>query len=110
VCSATHSADRRFCRWLLTTASRGDAQIIPVTQDEIANLLGVHRATVALIARRLERADTLGHARGRVIIRNRAKLLAGACDCCTASGRSNWPATRLETLHATSPRQPSSVH
>lgn len=110
ICNATHSADRRLCRWLLLASTQLGTDIVTVTQDEIATLLGLNRTTAALIMRRLARAGVLDHLRGRVIIRDRVKLRAGACDCCLGLSRPNWPVTRLETLRAASPSRPGSIH
>lgn len=108
ICNATHSADQRLCRWLLLASTQLGTDIVTVTQDELATLLGLNRTTAALIMRRLARAGVLDHLRGRVIIRDRVKLRA--YDCCLGLSRPNWPATRLETLHAASPSRPGSIH
>jgi CRP-like cAMP-binding protein len=97
-CNATHGADARFCRWLLLASARTESDLIPVTQDEMAGVLGIRRTTVTLIAQKLQSAGAIRYSRGKVVILNRKALEAAACSCCKLLGSERWPSTRLHKL------------
>ena len=80
-CNALHSADKRCCRWLLTTDDRLESERLPVTQEMLAMLLGIRRPTVTLIMADLQRAGIVDYARGSLEVRDRASLIARACEC-----------------------------
>ena len=80
-CNALHSADKRCCRWLLTTDDRLQSERLPVTQEMLAVLLGIRRPTVTLIMAELQRAGIVDYARGSLAVRDRASLIARACEC-----------------------------
>lgn len=84
VCSGLHSVEHRLPRWLLETADRLEAMLIPVTQDEVAQRLGVRRTTVTLLASSLQDAGTIRWGRSRVEILDRARLEVMACGCYVA--------------------------
>lgn len=90
-CNAVHSADARFCRWLLQTADRVESDIIPSTQEAIAQMLGIRRTTVTLIAQRLQASGAISYRRGRITIRNRKGLQTTACGCYAALCRVDAP-------------------
>jgi CRP-like cAMP-binding protein len=94
-CNAVHPADARFCRWLLQSAERIEGDVIPSTQETIAQALGIRRTTVTLIAQGLQMEGMISYRRGKIRIRNRDGLKAAACDCCAALSRPNWPSERL---------------
>jgi hypothetical protein len=81
VCNGMHSAEERCCRWLLTTRGRIKRDAVPVTHDFLAQMLGVRRPTVTLIARRLQRLGLIEHRRGSFTIIDRAGLEQVACEC-----------------------------
>jgi CRP-like cAMP-binding protein len=95
-CNATHTADARFCRWLLLASERTGSDMIPVTQEEMAGLLGIRRTTVTLIAQKLQAAGAIDYSRGKLFIRDRQALEPAACPCCATYDRQHWPATRLQ--------------
>jgi CRP-like cAMP-binding protein len=95
-CNAVHAADARFCRWLLQAAERIEGEVIPSTQETIAQALGIRRTTVTLIAQGLQMEGMISYRRGKIRIRNREGLRNAACDCCNALGRAYWPAERLK--------------
>jgi CRP-like cAMP-binding protein len=99
-CNATHGADARFCRWLLLASARTESDLIPVTQDEMAGILGIRRTTVTLIAQKLQSAGTIRYSRGKVVILNRKALEGAACPCCKLLGSEQWPSTRLRKVAA----------
>src|SRR6185312_17548286 len=80
-CNAFHEAEARLCRWLLQTRDRIDSDTIPLTQEFLAQMLGVRRTTVTLIAHALQERGLLRYRRGRIEIINRAGLEAVACEC-----------------------------
>jgi CRP-like cAMP-binding protein len=94
-CNAVHPADARFCRWLLQSAERVEGEVIPSTQETIAQALGIRRTTVTLIAQGLQMEGMISYRRGKIRIRNREGLRTAACDCCAALGRANWPSERI---------------
>jgi CRP-like cAMP-binding protein len=94
-CNAVHSADARFCRWLARASDVLSSEVIPVTQEAIAQALGIRRTTATLIAQQLQVKGAISYSRGRIVIRDRAALRAGACDCCHALGRARWPSELL---------------
>jgi CRP-like cAMP-binding protein len=90
-CNAVHSADRRFCRWLLQCSERIDSDMVPSTHEAIARMLGIRRTTVTLIAQGLQMEGLISYRRGKIVIRDREGLRSAACDCCEVLGRHNWP-------------------
>jgi CRP-like cAMP-binding protein len=90
-CNAVHPAEARFCRWLLRANDALDAGTISVTQERIANALGIRRTTATLIAQQLQMRGTISYSRGKIAIRDRADLQAAACDCHHLFARSHWP-------------------
>jgi CRP-like cAMP-binding protein len=80
-CNALHAIDARLCRWLLTTHDRVDSDEIPLTQEYLAEMLGVQRTTVSGVARALQERGLISHSRGRMIILDRAAIEQCACEC-----------------------------
>jgi CRP-like cAMP-binding protein len=81
VCNRRHTLEKQLCRWLLQSLDRMAARQLPVTQEQIAQLLGVRRQGVTEAVRRLERLGVIALARGVITVRNYSGLLAHACDC-----------------------------
>jgi CRP-like cAMP-binding protein len=94
-CNAVHAADSRFCRWLLRASDALGADTVLVTQEAIAQALGIRRTTVTLIAQQLQLRGAISYRRGRVAIRDRASLQAAACDCYRKLDSSRWPSKLL---------------
>jgi CRP-like cAMP-binding protein len=80
-CHALHSAEQRLARWLLETEDRWDDAELPVTQDLLATVLGVRRATISVAANTLQSIGVISYRRGRILIRERATLESMACEC-----------------------------
>jgi len=80
-CSRHHSIDQQFCRWLLLSLDRLPSSKMKMTQDEIANLLGVRREGVTVAAGRLQKAGLIEYARGRIAVLDRPGLERQACEC-----------------------------
>jgi CRP-like cAMP-binding protein len=80
-CNALHDVQQRLCRWLMQTRDRTDADVIPYTQEFLAQILGVRRTTVSQIARALQNEGAIQYHRGRIEITDRKKLERCACEC-----------------------------
>jgi CRP-like cAMP-binding protein len=80
-CHALHSVEERFCRWLLEMHDRTDDGRLSLTQEFLAGMLGVHRPTVTLVARRLQSDGSIHYRRGTIEITDRSKIEERACEC-----------------------------
>jgi CRP-like cAMP-binding protein len=81
VCNQHHTLDQQLCRWLLMSVDRLHEDKLEITQEMIANLLGVRRESITQAAGRLQKEGLISYMRGRIKIENRAKLAARACEC-----------------------------
>ncbi|MDB5443778.1 MAG: hypothetical protein JWP73_2154 [Phenylobacterium sp.] len=80
-CNALHSVEARFCRWLLTCHDRISTDTIALTQEFLADMLGVQRTTVTAVARALQEKGAIRYRRGVVDIIDRPVLEALTCEC-----------------------------
>jgi len=80
-CNALHDIDQRCARWLLMTHDRVDGDVLELTQEYLATMLGVRRPSVTDVARRLQREKLIDYRRGRIRIVNRSGLEARSCEC-----------------------------
>ena len=80
-CNRLHTTEERAARWLLMTADRVGAPTFLLTQEFLAQMLGVRRATVSLTAGLLQQAGMIGYRRGVITIQDRPALEDAACDC-----------------------------
>jgi CRP-like cAMP-binding protein len=80
-CNALHSVESRFCRWLLSCHDRISTDTVALTQEYLADMLGVQRTTVTTVARALQEKGVIRYRRGVVDIVNRAGLEATSCEC-----------------------------
>jgi CRP-like cAMP-binding protein len=80
-CNALHALEARLCRWLLQAHDTVDSDIIPLTQEFLAQMLGVRRTTVTLAARLLQSAGLIRYRRGQIQIVDRAALEDLSCEC-----------------------------
>jgi CRP-like cAMP-binding protein len=80
-CNALHSVEARFCRWLLTCHDRISTDTIALTQEFLADMLGVQRTTVTAVARSLQEKGAIQYRRGVLAIIDRAALETLACEC-----------------------------
>ena len=87
-CNALHSVEARFCRWLLSCDDRIASSTVSLTQEFLADMLGVQRTTVTVVAQALQAAGLIRYRRGVVDILDRAGLEATACECYRAVRRS----------------------
>ena len=80
-CNAFHAIEARCCRWLLTAHDRVEGETIPLTQEYLAEMLGVQRTSVSPIAKQLQDKGLIRYRRGRIEIVDRKRLERGACEC-----------------------------
>lgn len=80
-CNRVHPIDQRCARWLLMTHDRVDSDRFPLTQEFLAQMLGVRRQSVNAAASILQRAGYISYRRGVITVDNREGLEAAACDC-----------------------------
>ena len=81
VCNRYHSIEQQVSRWLLMRLDRMPGNAVPITQQLIANLLGVRRESVTAAAQFLQRAGWIVSARGRTTVVDRRGLETHACEC-----------------------------
>lgn len=81
VCNRHHSLDQQLCRWLLLSLDRLPSSELVMTQELIANMLGVRREGVTEAAGNLHSAGLIEYNRGHITILDRAGLEARACEC-----------------------------
>ncbi len=81
VCNRHHSLDQQFCRWLLLSLDRLPTNELVMTQELIANMLGVRRESVTEAAGNVQRAGLIEYHRGRITVLDRAGLEARVCEC-----------------------------
>jgi len=80
-CNHVHSVRQRMCRWLLMTHDRVGADEFHLTQEFLAQMLGVRRPSVTVAAGELQRAGLIRYQRGRIHIVDRPGLEAASCEC-----------------------------
>jgi CRP-like cAMP-binding protein len=81
LCNRMHEVDARLARWLLTSADRMESESLNLTQEFLAQMLGVQRSTVTVAAGNLQRAGMIGYSRGKIHILDRVNLAKAACEC-----------------------------
>jgi CRP-like cAMP-binding protein len=81
VCNRHHSLDQQLCRWLLLSLDRLNGNQLVMTQELIANMLGVRREGVTEGALKLQSAGLIKYARGRITVLDRPGLEARTCEC-----------------------------
>ena len=80
-CNRLHSVEQRSARWLLMASDRVDSNILPLTQEFLAAMLGVRRSGVSEAASELQRSGLIRYRRGEITIIDRAGLENTACEC-----------------------------
>jgi CRP-like cAMP-binding protein len=81
VCNRHHSVDQQLCRWLLLSLDRLSGNHLDMTQELIANMLGVRREGVTTAAGKLQRLGVIRYSRGRITVIDRPKLESLSCEC-----------------------------
>ena len=81
VCNRHHSLDQQLCRWLLLSLDRLQGNDLVMTQELIANMLGVRREGVTEAALKLQKVGLISYARGHISVLDRAGLEQRTCEC-----------------------------
>jgi CRP-like cAMP-binding protein len=80
-CNALHPIEARFCRWLLQSADRAASDTVALTQEFLAEMLGVRRTSVTEVASRVQNAGVITYSRGVIRILDRDALRRMSCEC-----------------------------
>jgi hypothetical protein len=80
-CNASHTVEARMCRWLLRMRDLADTNDLPLTQEFLAQMLGVQRGSVSLVAGALQRAGFISYSRGNIKILDADGLHEVTCEC-----------------------------
>ena len=80
-CNGAHSLKQRLARWLLMMRDRGDDDVLRISQNLLAEMLGVQRPSITNAVRELERAGLIVRGRRQVTLLNRSGLTAASCEC-----------------------------
>lgn len=80
-CNTLHSVEQRFCRWLLICRDRTGSDVIPLTQEALAEMLGVQRTTVTASARALQAKNLIRYRRGVIECVDIEGLRKTSCEC-----------------------------
>jgi len=81
VCNRHHTVDQQLCRWLLLSLDRLPSNRLSMTQDLIANMLGVRREGVTTAARKLQKLGVIDYRRGNITVLDRPRLEQLCCEC-----------------------------
>lgn len=81
VCNRHHSVDQQLCRWLLLSLDRSSSNQLKMTQELIANMLGVRREGVTQGAGKLQQLGVIRYSRGQITVVDRSKLELLCCEC-----------------------------
>ena len=98
VCNRHHSIDQQLCRWLLLSLDRLPSNRLNMTQELIANMLGVRREGVTVAAGKLQDLGVIHYSRGRITVLDRPKLETLSCEC--------YAVVKRETDRLQSPQAP----
>jgi CRP-like cAMP-binding protein len=80
-CNATHQVEARLCRWMLRARDLSGSDVLPFTQEFLAEMLGVRRTSLSLVAHTLQQAGVITYSRGRIQITDMDRLKECACEC-----------------------------
>lgn len=81
LCNTLHPVEARLARWLLRAHDLSDSRILPLTQETLAQMMGVRRNAISLVANALQRAGVIHYTRGQIEIIDLRALEASSCDC-----------------------------
>jgi CRP-like cAMP-binding protein len=81
VCNRHHSVDQQLCRWLLLSLDRLPSRRLTMTQELIANMLGVRREGVTEAASKLQKLGVIRYSRGQITVLDRSELEQLCCEC-----------------------------
>jgi CRP-like cAMP-binding protein len=80
-CNALHPVEARFCRWLLRSSDHAESDTVQLTQEFLAEMLGVRRTSVTEVASNIQKHGAITYSRGVIHIVDRAALEGLACEC-----------------------------
>jgi CRP-like cAMP-binding protein len=80
-CMAAHHVEARLCRWLLRSRDLSQSDTLLFTQEFLAEMLGVNRTSVTVVAHTLQQAGIIKYSRGKIRISNLEGLQDAACEC-----------------------------
>jgi CRP-like cAMP-binding protein len=80
-CNRLHPVDQRLAKWLLMSQDRLGGDLVPLTQEFLAHMLGTRRASVTVAAGQLQKQGLIAYKRGDLQVKNRAGLEAASCEC-----------------------------
>jgi hypothetical protein len=80
-CMASHDIEERLCRWLLRARDLAESDTLHFTQEFLAEMLGVRRSSVSVVAHTLQQAGMIKYSRGRIQILDLEGLRETACEC-----------------------------
>lgn len=80
-CNCYHSVEKRCCRWLLMSHDRVNSDTFPLTHRFLSTMLGVRRASVTVVANKLQQAGLVRYSRGQMTILDRQGLEKACCEC-----------------------------
>lgn len=86
-CNTLHRAEQRLCRWLLLTQDRLQSDVLPLTQEHLAIMLGVQRTTITATASQLQDRGVIAYTRGKIRILDRPAIEDCTCECYEAIRR-----------------------
>ena len=84
LCNTLHTVEARLARWLLRARDLSDSEILPLTQETLAQMMGVRRNAISLVAHALQRAGIIHYTRGQIEIIDLRALETTSCDCYSA--------------------------
>ncbi|MCP3404494.1 Crp/Fnr family transcriptional regulator [Bradyrhizobium sp. CCGB01] len=84
LCNTLHPVEARLARWLLRARDLSDSKLLPLTQEVLAQMMGVRRNAISLVANALQRAGVIRYTRGQIEIVNERALETTSCDCYAA--------------------------
>lgn len=84
LCNTMHPVEARLARWLLRARDLSDNVNLPLTQETLAEMIGVRRNAISLVAHALQRAGIIRYSRGQIEIIDLPALKATSCDCYSA--------------------------
>jgi CRP-like cAMP-binding protein len=108
-CNAVHLVEKRLAKWLLRCHDRSQGDVMHLTQEFLAAMLGTQRSTINQVAVNMAQSGAIKYSRGKVIVQNRVGLEATACECycSTVATRDNRTIDNLLARQGCSPARPA---
>jgi CRP-like cAMP-binding protein len=99
-CNARHELEERLCRWLMQTRDLLGSDTLPLTQEFLAQMLGVQRTSLTLVAKTLQETGLIKYRRGHIQVLDAVHLREASCEC---YGAINHHLERLIGWHPSEP-------